>query len=297
MVLAAHSEYFHTVIDQAVKQNTQDVPVIYVDCDIATVLNLLKYMYTGEISVSSPGIEELCHQAEKYSMSRLVELCKKLKGPTYVKPDTADKTSDSSLKHEDSVPMRWEYNSHEIPQDTSSLYYFESGGPTSGISESEDTMQEDSIVFVGAPVSNISHSTDTVQEVSRVDVGIVKQEMTDSPNNDTGCEGSSKSTLSCNSIKSTTPALCRSQVTLSENIELARDRLEIIVIRKEAKSGGEEEMVCDKLMDSNLRHDSGTENSAKRGKAYDSPRVHKRIKTASGPVTLRTEDISDTPIK
>ena len=282
MVLAAHSEYFHTVIDQAVKQNTQDVPVISVDSDISMISNLLQYMYTGRLSVSSSGIEDLCHQAEKYSMSRLVELCKKLKGPTTVKPGAADRTSDSSLMQEDSVPMRWEYNSHETPQDTSSLYYSELCSP-SDISESADSMQEVSSVFQDATVSNVSQSGHTLQEVSRVDLGIVKQEMTDSPNDDTGCD---------RSIKSTNPVLPRSHVTLQENKDLDRDRLQNIVIKNEAKSDNEDEMV-----DSNLRHDSGTEHPAKRGQAYDSPRVHKRIKTASGPVTLKTEDMSDTPIK
>ena len=52
-------------------------------------------------------------------------------------------------------------------------------------------------------------------------------------------------------------------------------------------------MVCDKLMDSNQRH----ENSAKIRQVYDSPSVHKHIKTASGPVNFKTEDMSDTPIK
>ena len=296
MVLAAHSEYFHTVIDQAVKQNTQDVPVISVDSDTSMIFNLLQYMYTGEISVSSSGIEELCHQAEKYSMSRLVELCKKLKGTTTVKPGAAGRTSDSSLMQEDSVPMRWEYNSHETPQDTSNLYYFESGGPTSGISESEDTMQEVSRVVLGAPVSNISQSRDIDKGVSRVDLGIVKQEMTDSPNNDTGCDRSSKST-SCNTMKSTAPALFRSHVALPENIELDRDRLQNKVIKKEANSGDDQDIDFIEHIDLNLRPDSGTDNSGKRKQIYYSPSVHKLIKTASGPIPLKPEDMSDTTIK
>ena len=312
MVLAAHSDYFHTMIDQAVKQNTQDVPVISVDCDIASMSNLLQYMYTGNVSVNRYGIEELCRQAEKYSMGRLFELCKKLKHIMKVKPEAAD--SDSSSKHEDSVPMRWEYNSHETLQHTSSLYHSEIGCSTSDISDSEDTMQGVSRVVLGAPVSNISQSEDTmqgvsrvvlgapvsnisqsrhtVQEVSRVDLGIVKQEMTDSPNDDTEYDRSSKSTLPCNTIKSMTPLLFRNHVTLPENIELDWDRLERIVIKKEVKSDDEEKMVCDELMDSNPRHDSGSENAAKRGQqSYDSPSVYKRIKTASNPVTLETEDV------
>ena len=294
MVLAAHSEYFHTVIDQAVKQNTQDVPVVFVDSDISMMSNLLQYMYTGEISVSSSGVQDLYHQAEKYSMLRLVALCKKLKGISTVKPGGTDRTSDSSLMHEDSVPMRWEYNSHETPQDTSSLYYSELCSP-SDISESADSMQEVSRVFQDAPVSNISQSRHPVQEVSSVDLGIVKQEKTDSLNDDTGCDRSSNTINS--SVKSTNPVLLRSHQTLQENKDLDRDRLQNIVIKNEPKSDNEEEMVNDKLMDSHLRRDSETENSAKRGQAYDSPRVPKRIKTASGPVTLKTEDMSDTPIK
>ena len=334
MVLAAHSDYFHTVIDQAVKQNTQDVPVISVDCDIASMSNLLQYMYTGNVSVNRSGIEELCRQAEKYNMGRLFEICTKLKHIMKVKPEATD--SDSSSKHEDSVPMRWEYNSHETLQHTSSLYHSEIGCPTSdisdseetmqdvsrvvlcapvsnisqsedtmqdisrvvlgapvsNISQSEDTMQEVSRVVLGAPVSNISQNAHTVQEVSRVDLGIVKLEMTDSPNDDTEYDRSSKSTLPCNTIKSMTPPLFRNHVTLPENIELDRDRLKRKVIKKEVKSDDEEEMVCDELMDSNPRHDSGSENAAKRGQqSYDSPSVYKRIKTASNPVTLKTEDV------
>ena len=379
MVLAAHSEYFHTKIERAIKWTTEEVPVIPVDGDIVSVSNLLQYMYTGNIIASNFGIMELCQQAEKYRMPRLLELCKKQKGITEVKQEAADKTSDSSLKNEDAVPMRWEYNSQETAQNTSSIYHSELCGPTSDISEGGNTMpnnimkvrpgaadrtsdsslmQEDAVamrlqynshetpqdssglyhselggpilesgvkdqegrgvdlsivkqsisqsghtvqdvrrVDLGAPASNISPSRDTVQEVSRVNLSIVKQEMKDSPINDTGCDGSSMSTLSCNAINSTTPPLSRSHVALPENIELDRDRLQNIVIKKEAKSDDEEEMVCDKLMDSNLRHDSGTKNPAKRGQAYDSPSVHKRIKTASGPVTFKTEDMSDTPIK
>ena len=402
MVLAAHSLYFHTVIDQAMKKKNQDMPVISVDCDIASISNLLQYMYTGNVSVNRSGIEELCRQAEKYCMRRLFELCTKLKHIMEVKPEAADKTRDSSSKHEDSVPMRWEYNSQETLQHTSSLYHSEIGCPTSDISDSEDTMQDVSRVVLGAPVSNISQSEDTmqdvsrvvlgapvsnisqsedtmqgvsrvvqgapvsnisqsedtmqdvsrvvqgapvsnisqsedtmqdvsrvvlgapvsnisqsgdtmqgvsrvvqgapvsnisqsrhtVQEVSRVDLGIVKQEMTDSPNDDTEYDRSSKSTLPCNTIKSMTPPLFRNHVTLPENIELDRDRLERKVIKKEVKSDDEEEMVCDELMDSNPRHDSGSENSAKRGQqSYDSPSVYKRIKTASNPVTLKLEDV------
>ena len=357
LVLAAHSEYFHTKIERAIKWTTEEVPVIPVDGDIVSVSNLLQYMYTGNIIASNFGIMELCQQAEKYRMPRLLELCKKQKGITEVKQEVADKTSDSSLMQEDSVPMRWEYNSQETPQNTSSIYHSELGGPTSDISEGGDTMpsnimkvrpaaadrtsdsslmQEDAVAMrlqynshetpqdssglyhselggpilesgvtvqdirrmdVDAPVSNISPSRDTVQEVSRVNLSIVKQEMKDLPINDTGSDQSSKSTLSCNAVKSTTPPLSRSHVALQENIELDRDRLQNIVIKKEAQSDDEEEMVCDKLMDSNQRHDSGTENSAKRGQAYDSPSVHKHIKTVSGPVTLKTEDMSDTQIK
>ena len=336
MVLAAHSLYFHTVIDQAMKKKNQDMPVISVDCDIASISNLLQYMYTGNVSVNRSGIEELCRQAEKYCMRRLFELCTKLKHIMEVKPEAADKTRDSSSKHEDSVPMRWEYNSHETLQHTSSLYHSEIGCPTSDISDSEDTMQDVSRVVLGAPVSNISQSEDTmqdvsrvvlgapvsnisqsedtmqgvsrvvlgapvsnisqsrhtVQEVSRVDLGIVKQEMTDSPNDDTECDRSSRSTLPCNTIKSMTPPLLRDHVTLPENIELDRDRLENIVIKKVEKSDDEEEMVCDELMDSYPRHDSGSENSSKRGQqSYDSPSVYKRIKTALNPVTLKLEDV------
>ena len=303
MVLAAHSEYFHTVIDQAMKQNTQDVPVISVDSDTSMISNLLQYMYTGEISVSSSGIEELCHQAEKYSMSRLVELCKKLKGPTTVKPGAADRTSDSSLKHEDSVPMRWEYNSRETLQDSSSLYYSElSGGPTSGISESKETMQEVSRVVLGAPVSNISQSRDIDTGVSRMDLGVVKQEMTGLPNSDTGCDRSGKSTLSSNTTKGTTPALSSlipivSQFMVPENTHLDNDRLDTIVVKREANSDDDLEMVCDELVDSNLRHVSGMAKSIKRGQVYASTSVQKYIKIAPRPNSHKTEDMSDTPIK
>ena len=380
MVLAAHSEYFHTLICQAMKQNTQEIPVIAVNSDISMISNLLQYMYTGEISVSSSGIEELCHQAEKYSMSKLVELCKKLKDVTKVQPEAADRTSDSSLKRENSVPMMWKYNSQETPQHTSSIYHSERGSsvpdisqsgrtmqevrvvlgtpvsnisqsrdtvqeirmvdvsnishsgdtiqeiirvvlgapvsnisqsrdnvqeisrvvlgaPVSNISQSKDTVQKISRVVVGAPVSNISHSGHTVQEVSRVNLGIVKQEMTDSPSNDTGCDRSNKSNFSCNTIKSTTAAFSRSHVTLPHNIELDRDRLENTVIKKEGNAGDDQHMVFIEQTDLNLRPDSGMENNEKREQLYDSPSLHKYIKTVSGPVTLKTEDTPDKPIQ
>ena len=297
------------------KQNTQEIPVIAVDSDISMISNLLQYMYTGEINVSSSVIAELCHQAEKYSMSRLVELCKKLKDVTQVQPEAADRTSDSSLKHEHSVPMRWEYNSQDVPQHTSSIYHSELGAPVSNISQSRDTVQETrrvdvsnishsgdtvqavSRVVLGAPVSNISHSGHTVQENSRVDLGIVKQEMTVLPNSNAGCERSSKSTFSSNAIMSTTSALSSSHVTLPQNIELDRDRLENIVIKREANAGDDQQMVFIEQTDLNLRPDSGMEHSGKSKQLYDSPSVHKYIKTASGPVTLKTEDTSDTPIQ
>ena len=341
MVLAAHSEYFHTVIDQAVKQNTQDVPVVYVDSDISMISNLLQYMYTGEISVSSSGIEDLCHQAEKYSMSRLVELCKNLKGTcTYVKQEVADEISDSSLKNEESVPVRWEYNSHEKPQNTRSLHHSELGAPVPDITQSGHTMQEVRVVvgtpvsnishtghtiqgvsrvFLGAPVSNISQSLhtvqgvrrmdlgaavsnvprsrDTVQEVRMVDLGIVKQEMTDSPSGDTGSVQSSMSTLSCNTVKSTAPPLSRSHVALPQDIELDSDRLENIDLKNEANSCDDQDMDFIEHIDLNSRPDSGTDNSGKRKQICYSPSVHKLIKTASGPIPLKPEDMSDTPIK
>ena len=371
MVLAAHSEYFRIMIDQAMKQNTQEIPVISVDSDMTMISDLLQYMYTGRLSVSSSGIEKLCHQAEKYSMSRLVELCKKLKGISTVKPEVDDRTSDSSIKLEDSVPIKWEYNSQETPQYTNGLYYSELGGPTSDISnsgdnfpedskvglgvpvssilDSEDTIPEDSKMDLGVPVSDISdsedtiikdsemhvvppfsenseskdnipedskmhlyapiadisdsedtipedsgmhlgtsiadisksrdtipedikidlgaavtsifESEDTITEDGQIDLGIVKQEVTDSA---AVCEGSSKSVLFCNTIENTLPSLSppsstASQIKLPENKHLDNGRFRKIASKRKEISDNEDEMVCNELVDSDLRRDSGLE--------------------------------------
>ena len=186
MVLAAHSEYFHTVIDEAVKQNTQDVPVVFVDSDYTVISNLLQYMYTGKISVNSSEINELCDQAERFSIRRLFEICKQLRDIMKVKPDTSNNTSDSSLKREEGAPMRWEYISPQMSQHTSNPHHSELGRPTSDILESGDTIPENRTVDLGA---NISESGDTKQGDSTVDLDAAR--ISDiSQNRDTSWEDS-----------------------------------------------------------------------------------------------------------
>ena len=487
MVLAAHSEYFHTVIDEAVKQNTQDVPVVFVDSDYTVISNLLQYMYTGKISVNSSEINELCDQAERFSIRRLFEICKQLRDIMKVKPDTSNNTSDSSLKREEGAPMRWEYISPQMSQHTSNPHHSELGRPTSdilesgdtipenrtvdlganisesgdtkqgdstvdldaarisdisqnrdtswedskvdlaarisdisqnrdtmwedskadlaarisGIAQSRDTMRENTKVDLGASVSGISesrdpfqeetkvdlgivkremtdspddyaaeecytsskrsslytvkivnfssppptfsqsantmledskvglgaaisdasqsgptmpedsmsdlaaprsdiseHGGDTTSEDNRVDLSIVKQEMTDSPDDDADeCDKRSKRTF-LNTIKTInflSPSPNASQSTELESAHSDGNRLEHVV-KREANSGDEEDM---DFIGLNLRPDSVREHSGKRKKVFDSPSVHKRTRsrTASGPVTIKTEDMSDTSIK
>ena len=271
------------MINQAMKQNTQEVPVIYVDSDITMISNLLQFMYTGEISVSSSGIKELQDQAEKYSISRLVELCKSCCNShmnNSLELETNHMESGSNTMHENAVPVRWEYNSPETPQHPSSLHHSRLGAPVPGTSDIQHTMQE----------------------VSRVDPCIVKQEMTDSPNNDAGYDRSGKSTLSSNNTKGTTPALSSlipivSQFMVPENTHLDNDRLDTIVVKREANSDDDLEMVCDELVDSNLRHVSGMAKSNKRGQVYASTSVQKYIKIAPRPNSHKIDDMSGTALK
>ena len=278
LVLAAHSEYFLTMINQAMKQNTQELPVIYVDSDITMISNLLQFMYTGEISVSSSGIKELQDQAEKYSISRLVELCKSCCNSDM--NNSLDLETNHMESDSNTVPVRWEYNSPETPHHPSSLHHSRLGAPVPGTSDIQHTMQD----------------------VSRVDPCIMKQEMTDSPINDAGYDRSGKSTLSSNITKGTTPALSSlipivSQFMVPGNTHLDSDRLDTIVVKREANSDDDLEMVCDELVDSNLRHVSGMAKSNKRGPVYASTSVQKYIKIAPRPKSHKTDDMPGTAIK
>ena len=202
------------MIDQAMKQNTQEkLPVIPVDSERIIATKILEFMYTGQTSVSSSRLDELCYWAENYRIERLVEICKQIGGSTSLnpecekiggstslnpgcekiggstsmnpgcekiggstslnpeaKPEFPELMSDSYLKHEDAVPMRWEYNSQETPQDTSSLYCSELGAPVPDISQSEGSLQEFRGADPGVPFSNISQNGGNVQDVRRMDL-------------------------------------------------------------------------------------------------------------------------------
>ena len=360
------------MIDQAMKQNTQEkLPVIPVDSERIIATKILEFMYTGQTSVSSSRLDELCYWAENYRIERLVEICKQIGGSTSlnpecekiggstslnpgcekiggstsmnpgcekiggstslnpecekiggstslnpgcekiggstslnpgcekiggstslnpeVKPEPSEMMSDSYLKHEDAVPMRWEYNSQETPQDTSSLYCSELGAPVpdytsqsegslqefrgadpgvhfsnisqngdnvqdvermdlvypfSNSSETEDTHKEVKRVDLVVPFSNITQ--DTTQEVRRVDLSIVKQEMTESPDDGAECNRSRKGALPLSTLKSATPAILRllntaSQLTSSQNLHLDdRGGLGKVVIKREPDSSDDQ---------------------------------------------------------
>ena len=71
VVLAAHSPYFKTLIQKSLASDPSTLPLIPVETDASIMNILVRYMYSGKLTLPIHSVDKLRSAAQKYSLHKL----------------------------------------------------------------------------------------------------------------------------------------------------------------------------------------------------------------------------------